>query len=126
MDEWTKEEKDVLISKEIKRLKKIFKDLSKGEKAAISGLIQEAAFMRVSLDEMKMDLNENGYTEEFTQGIGEMAPRYDRERPIARLYATMNKNYQTIMKQLFDFVPRKLQKEKTDQGDGFDEFVNNR
>lgn len=131
MAEWTQETKEEKIKKEIRRLNKIFKDLSKKEKDVIDGLIKRAAHMRVSLEEMEEDINENGYVEEFTQGIGPMAPRYDRERPVARLYNSLNKNYQTIMKQLFEFVPRKPA--TTDGGEAikkaeeeFDEFLKSR
>lgn len=41
--------------------------------------------------------------ESFTQS-DKQAP-YERERPVARLYNAMNKNYQAIMKQLKDALP---------------------
>lgn len=114
----TKEER---ITKENKRLNIIFRQIPKREKSVIEGLIKRAAYMRVSLEDMELDLDENGFTEEFTQSLN--TPSYDRQRPIAQLYNTMNKNYQSIMKQLSDSVPKEPAKERSD---GFEDFVNKR
>jgi hypothetical protein len=70
---------------------------------------------------MEVELDEKGYVELFTQS--EKTEPYERERPIARLYNTMNKNYQSIIKQLSDLVPKQEVKIKDD---GFDDFVNRR
>ena len=50
---------------------------------------------------------------------------YERERPVARLYNTMNKNYQSIIKQMSDLIV--VQKsEISNNDDGFDKFVGDR
>lgn len=106
------------IRKEITRLNKIFVIKSDEEKAYLEGLIKRAAFMRCNLEDMEKDLNEKGFTEMFTQSA--QAPPYERERPMARMYNSLNKNYQTLMKQLSDFVDRT---EKAPEDDGFDDFL---
>lgn len=108
------------IRKEINRLNKIFVIKSDEEKAYLEGLIKRAAFMRCNLEDMEKDLNEKGFTEMFTQSA--QAPPYERERPMARMYNSLNKNYQTLMKQLSDFVDRT---EKPPEDDGFDDFLRN-
>ena len=100
------------------RLVRIYKDVPKENKSIIDGLINRAAFMRVTLEDMEIDLDTNGFVEPFTQS--EKTDPYDRERPVARLYNTMNKNYQSIIKQLSDLVPKI---EKKEEDDGFDDFV---
>lgn len=110
---------DERIKKEARRLKRIYKNIDKDNKAIIDGLIQRAAYMRVTLEDWELDIMENGCTEMFTQSIN--TPPYERERPVARLYNTMNKNYQSIIKQLSDLVPKPEPKQ---EDDGFDEFVN--
>lgn len=114
--ELTKQEK---ILKEEKRLRSIYKKISKDNKSIIDGLIQRAAYMRLTLEEYETDLEESGYVELFSQS--EKTAPYERERPVARLYNTMNKNYQSIIKQLSELLPKEGPKEKDD---GFDEFVN--
>jgi len=115
------EEKDALIKKEVARLRRICSKVDKKRKAAVEGLIQRAAFMRVSLAELEADLLKNGFTEWFSQGDQEP---YQRRRPAADFYNSMNTSYQKIMKQLTDLLPK--EDPKPSKGDGFDDFVNSR
>lgn len=101
-------------------MNKIFSAKSDKEKSFLEALIKRAAFMRIQLEDMEKDLSNNGFIEMFTQSA--TAPAYERERPTARLYSQMNKNYQTLMKQLSDFVERTENTEVKD--DGFDAFIN--
>ena len=112
----TKEER---ISKEEKRLRKNYKEIKKDKMAIVDGIIRRAAYMRITLEDMETDLDEKGFVELFSQS--ERTEPYERERPVARLYNTMNKNYQSIIKQLSDLLPKEAIKTKED--DGFDAFV---
>jgi hypothetical protein len=76
------------------------------------------------LEDYEKDLDTKGYVEMFTQSAN--TPPYERERPVARLYNTLNKNYQTIIKQLGDLFPKEPTKPNNDKVDEFDEFVNER
>jgi hypothetical protein len=113
--------KDERVSKEIKRLKRIYKDLPKDTLMVVEGLIVEAADLRIRLEDIRKDLDEKGYDEMFSQS--ESQEPYERERPQARRYIAMNKNYQSIMKQLGDYLPKPEPKKKDEKGDGFEEFV---
>lgn len=113
--------KDERIKKEVRRLNRIYKDIDKDKKAIIDGLIKRAAYMRIALEDWEEDIIENGVTEMFTQS--EKTEPYERERPVARLYNTMNGNYQKIIKQLNDILPKEEIKE---EDDGFDSFVNSK
>ncbi|WP_237981762.1 hypothetical protein [Bacillus thuringiensis] len=115
--ELTKEER---VKKEINRLKRIYKEMPKDTLMVVEGLIVEAADLRVRLEDIRKDLDENGYDEMFSQS--ENQDPYERERPAARRYIAMNKSYQTIMKQLGDYIPKKPVETKS-QSDGFEEFV---
>lgn len=118
--ELTKEER---VKKEVNRLKRIYKEMPKDTLMVVEGLIVEAADLRVRLEDIRKDLDENGYDEMFSQS--ENQEPYERERPQARRYISMNKNYQSIMKQLGDYVPKIPPKPKENSG-GFDDFVNGR
>lgn len=109
------------ITKEEKRLKRNYKDLQADRKSVTDGLIRRAAYMRITLEDMENDLDANGFYELFSQS--ENQEPYERERPVARQYQTMNKNYQSIIKQLSDLLPKEAPKE---EGDGFEEFVMSR
>lgn len=110
------------INGELLRLSKNYVGIDGKTRAVIRGLLQRAAFMRVSLGELEDDLNENGFTEMFSQGDQEP---YERKRPTAELYNTMNANYQKIIRQLTDLLPKEPLDQK-DEGDGFDDFVESR
>lgn len=116
--ELTKEDR---INKEETRLRKIYKNIDEDNKAIIDGLINRAAYMRITLEDWEKDIDTNGFIEMFTQS--EKTAPYERERPVIRLYNTMNKNYQSIIKQLSDLVPKYIPAEKDD---GFDSFISKR
>jgi signal recognition particle subunit SEC65 len=90
----------------------------------VEGLIVEAADLRIRLEDIRQDLDENGYDEMFSQS--ENQEPYERERPQARRYIAMNKNYQSIMKQLGDYIPKKPEPEPKEKDDGFESFVMSR
>ena len=119
--ELTKQER---INKEEIRLREIYKEIKEENKSIIDGLIQRAAYMRVILEDYERDLDSGGYVEMFTQSAN--TPPYERERPVARLYSTMNKNYQTIIKQLGDLLPKQIKSNSDEEEDDFTAFAGER
>lgn len=117
-EDLTKEER---INVEEKRLRRIYKDLPKDTRAIIDGLIRRAAWSRITLEDYEKDIDENGYMEMFSQS--DKTDPYERERPVARLYNSMTKNYQSAIKQLDDKLPKA---EPKSVDDGFDDFVRKR
>lgn len=117
---YSKKEKEKKIKAEKNRLNLIYKEMSDDKKRLVIGLVQRQAYLRISLDELENDLNENGYTEPFSQGNQEP---YDRKRPNADIYTSMIANYMKIVKQLSDLLPKDEVKQVSD---GFDDFVNGR
>jgi len=105
------------IKKENDRLLNLFDNMDGKKKSVILGLIERAAFMRVTLEDLEADINISGMTEKFKQG--ENQPEYTRERPAARLYNTMNASYQKIVNQLTNLLPAD---EQSDEFDDFEEF----
>lgn len=95
--------KEKRMSAEQGRLRKIFKDIPQDKMAVVDGLICQAARLRILLDDMWQDIKDKGDVEEFTQSPN--TPPYERLRPVANLYNTRDKNYQTIIKQLVDLLP---------------------
>jgi hypothetical protein len=91
------------IEAETRRLKTVYSRVNPKKKKIIDGLIHRAAYMRITLEEYEEDINQNGSVEMFSQS--ESQEPYERERPVARLYNSMNKNYQSIIKQLSDNIP---------------------
>lgn len=108
------EQKDV--KKEITRLKKIYKDIDEQKLKTVDGLIEEAAFMRCTLRDLKVIIAESGVIDEMPQGEYSIL----REHPAVKTYNATIQRYSTIIKQLIDLLPKEVQKEVDD---GFDEFI---
>lgn len=106
----------ITVQAEIKRLSEIYAGLPPKERAIAQGLIVQAARIRVELDKLYRDIEENGTTEMFQQS--DKVEPYSRERPEAALFVKLDKNYQAIMRQLQDMVPP----EEIQDGDDLAEF----
>ena len=62
-------DKEKNIKQEINRIKKLYKDFPKEKSKVLEGLINESAFIKVSLEELRDNLLKNGFTEVFEQYI---------------------------------------------------------
>jgi len=98
---YNEEEKQKVIKKEIRKLRRLFKNLPKDKQKAAEGLLQEAAFMKATLEETRHIIDQEGILEHFEQG----AQKFLREHPATKVYNTMINRYATVCKQLFDMVP---------------------
>ena len=96
-------DKEELIKKEVAKLTRIFKTLSTGTKSSITNLINEAAFMSVSLAELRTIINKKGYIEEYQNGENQKGIKKAAEVDI---YNSLIKHYMAIMKQLLDLLPK--------------------
>ncbi|HDK7179754.1 TPA: P27 family phage terminase small subunit [Clostridium botulinum] len=109
------------IKKEITKLNKIFKDMDPKLKKSVHSLVENAAFMAVTLRELQEHINQNGLTCEYQNGENQWGTK---KSPEVEVYNTMIKNFISAMKQITDFLPKESASKILD--DGFDEFVNNR
>lgn len=110
--------KSTRIKKENQRLRERYKDLPEDSLSIVDGLIDQAAFMRIELEDMRDDILEGGRIELFTQS--EKTEPYERERPVVRQHAQMVRNYQNIIKQLDEKLPKE---EVSSKDDGFESFA---
>ena len=89
-------------SKELNKLKKIFKNIEPNKQKVVEQLIVNAAFMAESLAELQDIINEKGFTEEYQNGANQYGVKKCSE---VEIYNTMIKNYTAIIKQLVDLLP---------------------
>ena len=108
--------KKVTEKSEIARLAQIYAGLPEKQLALAQGLIAQAARLRVQLDQLNADITENGLTELFQQS--DKVEPYVRERPQASLFVKLDKNYQSIIRQLSEMVPAENR-----QADELDDFL---
>lgn len=104
-------DKEKNIKQEINRIKKLYKDFPKEKSKVLEGLINESAFIKISLEELRDNLLKNGFTEVFEQG----EQRFNRERPEVKIYTTFIQRYSNVMKQLIDLLPVEVKKEEADE-----------
>ncbi len=104
-------------SKELQKLKKIFKDIEPGKQKTVEKLISNAAFMAESLDELQDTIREKGFVEEYHNGANQSGIKKCSE---VEIYNTMIKNYSSIIKQLVDLLPN----ESKNSGDELLDFIN--
>src|SRR5690606_32141118 len=98
---YTPEEKAKKIKSELARLRKVFADIPEDKRRIADGLMQEAAFMRVTLEETREIIDREGVIELFEQG----AQRFLREHPATKVYASLVNRYSAVIKQLIDLLP---------------------
>lgn len=106
-------------SKELKKLKKIFKDIEPGKRQTVEKLISNAAFMAESLDDLQEIIREKGFVEEYQNGANQYGVKKCSE---VEIYNTMIKNYSSIIKQLVDLLPS----EAKSSGDELLDFISGR
>lgn len=111
--------KEKMIKNEIVRLTRIFKKIEKNKRLTTKGLIEEAAYMKATLKELKASIDESGPIDEMQQGEYSIL----REHPALKAYNTMVQRYTTVIKELTNLLPKEQIKELSD---GFDEFVGDR
>ena len=92
---------DIRILKEVKRLKRVFKNVADNVKNLTDKLINRAAFMLVSLEDMESEITKSGLMLEMSQGEYSI----DRAHPLISSYNTMIKNYSAVIKQLTELLP---------------------
>ena len=69
---------------------------------AAKGMIENAAFMAIHLQDLQAELNEHGCVEQYRNGENQYGMK---KSAAADIYTTMYKNYLATIKQLADLAP---------------------
>lgn len=96
-----KKQDDNRQKKEISRLKSIYENLPEDRLKVIEKLIDRAAYMLVSLQDMESRMNKDGLLTEMKQGEYSI----ERAHPLLSPYNTMVKNYASVVKQMNEILP---------------------
>ena len=111
--------KDRDISKEMKKLKKILKEIPQDRQAVAQSLYTELVFMQKTLETLRQQVEEEGPTAMFKQGKQEFL----REHPALKGYNTTVQRYSLLYKQLTDLLPPTA---GTQQSDPLIDFIKGR
>ena len=102
-------DKNERITKEKARLLDIFKDLEENKLKTCSALIDRAAFITVSLEDLEEQLNLTGWVEPYQNGEKQSGMK---KAAAADVHISLTKNLNAIIKQLLDLVPPSQKKSK--------------
>ena len=94
--------KDNRIFEELNRVSLYFENAADNEKAIIGPLIQNAAFMKVTLEDLQEIINREGVTEHYQNGANQHGIK-----PSAALqsYNNLMKVYASVIKTLSTYLP---------------------
>lgn len=97
-----KGKKTTRIKREKARLQEIFKDLEANKLSTCAALIDRAAFITISLEDLEAQLNETGWVETYQNGENQSGLK---KAAAADVHISLTKNLNAIVKQLLDLVP---------------------
>ena len=116
-EEKTKEQK---IKSEVSKLKKIYKEIDKDRMVLAIKLIENAAFMTVTLKDLQEQIVEEGSIVTATNGNGFETTQ---ENPAQKAYNAMMQRFTPCIKQLTDMLPSSKAAEAKKAGDALKEFI---
>ena len=97
-----KPKKTTRVKREKDPLLEIFKDLEENKLNTCQALIDRAAFITVSLEDLEEQLNETGWVEVYQNGENQSGMK---KAAAADVHISLTKNLNAIVKQLLDLVP---------------------
>ena len=104
--------KETRIKRERERLNGIFQDLEENKLRTCDALLDRAAFITISLEDLEDGLNKTGWTEEYQNGEHQSGMK---KSAAADVHISLTKNLNAIMKQLLELVPPSHKKSKLDE-----------
>ena len=99
---------------QLDQLEKVFIEMNNNKTKIGLDLLNEAYFIKKTLDRLKEEIENNSIVGEMQQGTYSI----NRSNPALKTYNTTIANYQKLMKQLTELLPDETAK----KSDGFTEF----
>lgn len=93
---------DTRIKREREQLEKIFAGLDENRRNTAASLIENAAFMAVTLADLRKTITEEGVVSKYQNGENQWGTK---KSPEVEVHNTMVKNYTAIIKTLCDMLP---------------------
>lgn len=101
--------RETRIKKELAKLEKLFAGLPENERRFVAPLLQNAAFMAVTLEDLQVEINENGVTDQYKNGENQFGRKISAD---IQAYNTTMKTYNTLMDKLMAKLPQELRENK--------------
>lgn len=93
------------IKKESKKLNEIFKNLDETTRNTVENLVEEAAFMAVTLEETRQIITRDGVIENYQNGENQKGIK---KSSAVEVYDKMVNTYARIIKQLTELLPKRV------------------
>ena len=106
MADLTKEQR---IKREYNRLKKMFAALPENELKFCDPLLQNAAFMCITLQDLQVAINQNGVTDNYQNGANQSGTKASAD---LQAYNSLAKVYNALMDKLSAKLPKEVRKSK--------------
>ena len=90
------------IKREREKFAEVFAKMDENKRKTAEKLMDNAAFMAVTLEDLRDSINENGCVSEYQNGENQFGTK---KSPEVEVYNTMIKNYTTVIKTLCDLLP---------------------
>lgn len=97
-----KMKKTTRIKREKDRIMEVFKDLEPNKLKTCSALIDRAAYITISLEDLEEQLNDSGWVETYQNGENQYGLK---KSAAADVHISLTKNLNAIIKQLLDLAP---------------------
>jgi len=110
------------VKKEVARLRQLFPNMDEHKQSLVQTLIDDVAFMAVTMAELRERIAENGTISEYQNGENQWGTK---QSPDVQTYIALSQKHTAAMKILLDCQPKEDTKPKA-QDDGFDDFVTGR
>ena len=95
--------KENRISAELNRISVYFEDVDANQRAIVTPLLQNAAFMKVTLEDLQESIIMQGTTDEYQNGANQHGIKQSAQ---LQAYNSLIKNYANVIKTLSGLLPR--------------------
>ena len=104
-----RKKKETRIADELKRLDELFRALPANKYALVLPLLENAAFMKVELEDLRAVIAATGATESYQNGANQKGQKASAE---LQAYTALIKQYNTISERLEKMLPAEAAKSK--------------
>ena len=101
--------KEKRIKTEYSRMKELFSAMPENELRFCDPLLQNAAFMKVTLEDLQQAINENGVTDSYQNGANQSGTKASAD---LQAYNSLAKVYNALMDKLSAKLPKEVRKSK--------------
>lgn len=97
------------ITKEYNKLKRLYAELPENKLKLVTPVIQNAAFMKVTLEDLQYEINEEGYTDDYRNGNEQSGRKASAK---LQAYTSLMKQYTVVIDRLQKMLPEQKTKGK--------------